>query len=188
MPVGSLTQSSNGHVSYSDALTKSLQSLDQLSRGKRTVFGTPVPWIAEPVFAQGFVVAPAYGAGNQVILATYTVPRGYSALICGLVLGYNGGAVPQPGQILYSVDVNNSNAAAVSPMPAGAYVEKDYASVPYQLGTFVGGPVWPVEFKHDQNEIVRIKGQTVSTVPTGVGNFLFGALIGFQWPTMGWES
>lgn len=197
MPTGSLSQSSNGHVSYSDALTKSLQSLDQLSRGKRTVFGTPIPWIAEPVFAfsdkvgnpnaTGVVVAPAYGAANQVIIASYQVPRGYSALICGLVLGYNGGAVPQPGQILYSVDVNNSN-AAVSPIPAGAYVEKDYASIPFQLGTFVGGPVWPVEFKHDQNETVRIKGQTVATVPTGVGNFLFGALIGFQWPTMGWEG
>ncbi len=72
--------------------------------------------------------------------------------------------------------------------PQSGYTEKDYAAVPFQLGAFVGGPVWPVEFKHDQLETVRIKAQTVALVAVGDGNFVYGALVGFQWPTMGWEG
>ncbi len=91
-----------------ETLTEILQTLDKTARAKKTVWGTPIPWVAEPVFASGYQIAPAYGAANQVILATYQVPRGYSALLCGLVLGYVGGAgAALPGQILYSVDVDN---------------------------------------------------------------------------------
>jgi len=168
-----------------DRLTQALQEMEKLSRAKRTVFGTPIPWIAEPVFAQGYIVAPAFGAANQVIIATYQVPRGYSALICGLVLGYVGtGSAALPGQILYTIDVNNPFTTG-SPFPG--YVEKDYGLVPFELGDLVGGPVWPCEFKHDEDETIRIKGQTVAVVPVGAGNFLYGVLLGFQWPTMGWE-
>jgi hypothetical protein len=169
-----------------DELTQALQTLQTLAEGKRTVWGTPIPWIAEPVFASGFVVPLDYGPANQLIIVTYTVPRGYSALICGLVLGYVGGTTALPGQLLFSVDVNNPNPAAVSPAPG--YQEKDYGAVPFQLGSLVPGDPWPVEFKHDQGEQIRIKGQAVNTVPVGAGNFLYGALLGFQWPTMGWEG
>lgn len=164
-----------------------LNELARTARGHRTTWGLPVPWAAEPVFASGFQVAPAYGAANQVIVATYIVPRGYTALLCGLVLDYAGSGSPAlPGQILWSVDVNNPNAAVVSPQLG--YTEKDYASVPFGLGAFSAGPVWPVEFRHDQNEQVRIKAQTVAVVAVGPGNFVAGALVGFQWPTMGWEG
>jgi hypothetical protein len=170
-----------------EVLTNALQALEKMANGKRTVFGTPIPWVAEPVFAAGFQVAPAFGAANQVILATYQVPRGYTALLCGLVLGYvGGGGGALPGQVLYTVDVDNPSAAVVS--PAQGYVEKDFNLVPFQLGTLSPAEPWPVEFQHDQGETVRIKGYTVSGVATGAGNFLFGALLGFQWPTMGWEG
>ncbi len=174
-------------VSTETELTNALQALQNLSQSKRTVWGTPVPWVAEPVFVQGYQVAPAYSTGaNQVIICSYRVPRGYTALICGLVLGYVGGAGPAlPGQILYTVDVTNPYGPV---SPQSGYIEKDYNQVPFQLGDLVGGPVWPVEFRHDQGETVRIKGFTVAGVATGVGNFLYGALIGFQWPTMGWEA
>jgi hypothetical protein len=167
-------------------LTKLLQSVQNTAEGKRTVWGTPIPWQATPVFAQGFQVAPAYGAANQVILCTYQVPRGYNALLCGLVIGYAGGSSALPGQVIFSVDVDNPSAAVVSPQKG--YTEKDYAAIPYPLGSLVGGPVWPVEFKQDEGETVRVKGYTVSTVATGAGNFLYAALVGFQWPTMGWEG
>lgn len=170
-----------------EVLTNALQALQTLSQGKRTVFGTPIPWVAEPVFAQGFQIAPDFGAANQVIIASYLVPRGYTALLCGLVLGYvGGGGGALPGQVLYTVDVDNASGPVVS--PASGYVEKDYNNVPFQLGTLSPGEPWPVEFRHDQGEFIRIKGYTVSGVATGAGNFLFGALIGWQWPTMGWEG
>jgi len=167
-------------------LTTALDTLQTLARGKRTVFGTPIPWVAEPVFASGFQVAPDYGPTNQVILATYRVPRGYTALLCGLVVGYAGGGGPAlPGQVLFTVDVTNP----FGPVSfQSGYVEKDYNAVPFALGSLSPGEPWPVEFRHDQGETIRIKGQTVSAVATGDGNFLFGALIGWQWPTMGWEG
>jgi len=166
-------------------LTDVLEALQKAAENKRTVWGTPVPWNARPVFASGFVIAPAFGAANQVIVATYQVPVKMTALLCGLVLGYNGGGGSAlPGQVLYTVDVDSPTAV---PVPGVGYAEKDYSLVPFQLGSFVPGDPWPVEFVHDEGETVRIKGQTVSGVATGAGNFLFGALIGFQWPSMGWE-
>jgi len=174
-------------TSNDSRLTTVLKELQTASESRKTVWGTPIPWTARPVFTQGFVVAPAFGAANRVIVCAYQVPRGYTALFCGLVLGYvGGGGSALPGQVLYDVDVDNATAAVVS--PANGYTEKDYSLVPFQLGTFVGGPVWPVEFVHDEGETVRIKAQTVSGVPTGAGNYVYGALIGFQWPSQGWEQ
>src|ERR1700688_2016960 len=165
-----------------DQLEQVLNELLKAASAYRTVWGLPLPWTREPVFASGFQVAPAYGAANQVITTTYQVPRGYTAVLCGMVLGYAGAAGPAlPGQVLYSVDVDNPNAAAVGNQLG--YTEKDYGSVHFQLGIFSGGPVWPVEFKHTQGETVRIKAQTVSGVAVGPGNFVYGALVGFQWPT-----
>lgn len=169
------------------SLSDALQELQSTSANKRTVFGTPIPWVAKPIFVYGFVTAPDYGAANRLILCAYQVPRGYKAILCGLVLGYvGGGPGALPGQVLFSVDVDNPTAAVVNPQLG--YTEKDYASVPFTLGTLSPAEPWPVEFRPDQNETVRIKGQTVSSVATGAGNFLFGALIGFQWPEMGWEG
>jgi hypothetical protein len=173
-------------VATEDTLTSALQTLQKLSQGKRTVFGTPIPWVAEPIFASGFVIAPDLtDPPTRVIIVEYVVPRGYSAVICGLVTGFAGAAIALPGQVQFTIDVNNPNAATT---PAIGYTEKDYGLVPFGLGSLSPGDPWPVEFKHDQNETVRIKGATVSAVPTGAGNFLFGALVGFQWPTMGWEG
>lgn len=174
-----------------DVISNSLQMLQRLAEMKRTVFGTPIPWKAEIIFAKGFVVAPDYlppaGAGGQVLICSYQIPRGYSAVICGLVFGYaGGGGAALPGQVAYTVDVDNPIAAITSPQ--SGRVEKDFNQVPFQLGSLVGGPVWPVEFKYDQNETVRVKGYTVSGVAIGAGNFLYAALLGFQWPTMGWEG
>ena len=171
---------------FEDFLTQSLDTLQKLARSRRTVWGTPVPWFAEPIFAKGFVVAPDYGAANQLVILTYEVPRGYTALFCGVVFGYAGGATALPGQTVFTIDSLNANAAVTSPQPG--YTVKDYSNVPFPLGSLVPGEPWPSEFKFDQNETVRIKGFTVASVPTGAGNFLFGALIGWQWPTMGWEG
>jgi hypothetical protein len=170
----------------SSNISTALETLQGAAEAKRTVWGTPIPWVATPIFAQGFQTAPDFGAANQVIVASFQVPRGYSAIICGLVFGYAGGAgAAMPGQVLYTVDVDNPSAAVVSPQ--SGYVEKDFNQVPFQLGDLTN-LVWPVEFKYDQNEFVRVKAQTVSGVAVGAGNFVFAALVGFQWPSMGWEQ
>jgi hypothetical protein len=174
-------------VDAGNELELALNQLNELSRSHRTVWGTPIPWSARPVFVKGFVVAPAYGPANQVIVCTYQVPRGHTALICGVVLQYaGGGGSALPGNILYTIDVDNPNAAVVSPAPG--YIEKDFNFVPFQLSDFVLSPPWPVEFRHDEGETIRIKAQTVNTVAVGPGNFVSGALVGWQWPSQGWEQ
>jgi len=166
-------------------LTSALQGIEQLAGSRKTVWGTPIPWTARAVFVDGDQIAPAFGPTNQVIIATYQVPVKMSALICGVVLGYvGGGGSALPGQVLFTVDVDNPFAV---PTPGVGYAEKDYSLKRQPLGSFVPGDPWPVEFKHDEGETIRIKAQTVAGVATGAGNFVFGALIGFQWPTMGWE-
>jgi len=167
-------------------LTELLQALLDVATTRKTVWGTPIPHNATPVDAEGFAVAPAYGAANQVIVASYQLKRGYSCLICGLVLGYaGGGGSALPGQVLYRVDVDSPTAV---PIPGVGYAEKDYASVGMQRGSLVPGDPWPVAFQHNDQELIQIKAQTVASVPVGAGNFVFGALLGWQWPTMGWEQ
>lgn len=171
----------------SSILEVRLNDLAKLARAHRTPWGRPFPATARYVFAKGSVTAPVFGPANRVIIATYKVPRGLTGLICGLVLGYRGGAgAPMPGDVLYDVDVDNPTAAVVS--PANGYTEKDLQDIDEQLGAFVGGPVWPVDLQLSEGETVRIKGQTVINVTTGPGTFLTGALIGWQWPSQGWEG
>jgi hypothetical protein len=168
-----------------EQLTTALQGLEKLSGSRKTVWGTPIPWQARPVFTQGFQTAPDFGSANRVIICSYRVPNNMSALICGIVLGYQGGGgAALPGQVLYDIEVDNPFAV---PTPGFGYTEKDYGLEPFQVGSFVPGDPWPCEFKYDQNQTVFIKAQTVAGVATGPGNFVFGALIGFQWPSMGWE-
>jgi len=168
-------------------LTSSLQTLEAIAAARKTAWGRPVPDTATPVFVYGYQVAPAYGSANQEILCSYVIPRGFVSLISGLVLGYTGGGGSAlPGQVLYTVDVNNPNTLAVANQLG--YTEKDFGSVGLQLGELVGGAVWPVEFSHSQNETLRVKAQTVSGVPVGAGNFVFAALVGFQWPATGREG
>jgi len=175
-------------------VTEILQRFQEIAEGHKTPLGTLVPASARPVFAQGFAVAPAVGAANQVIiplsslvgplLGGYQVPRGMQTLICGIVLGYvGGGGGALPGQVLYTIDVDNPFAV---PTPGLGYTEKDYALVPFQLGSFVPGDPWPVEFRHTELETIRIKAQTVGGIPVGPGNFVYGALFGFQGPSKDW--
>lgn len=166
-----------------DHLTKVLNELVTYARGRKSVFGVPIPWSAEPVFVWGSVVSPAAtGAGSQLVVCSYTVPRGMYAMICGVVLGFVGGAIPNPNDFVYTIDVDT---------PLGStdegYTEKDYAAVGVQLGSLVPCGPWPVEFKHSEEEMIQIKAFNNSG-PAGAGNFLQAALVGFQWPDQGWEK
>lgn len=146
--------------------------------GKRRLpSGFEIPRIAVPVLGVGAVVSPAYGAGNQVQLVEHTVPANYEALFTGIVLGYAGAPAALPGDILYTVDIDRPLGVT-----ATGYNEKDFELIALELGSFVTGFLWPVEFRHTSGEQIRIKGQTVANVGVGGGNFLTAALVGFEWP------
>jgi hypothetical protein len=151
--------------------------------GKRSVYGTPIPWVARPIFAQGIVEPLDYGLSFQLTIAKYAVPRGYTALICGVVFSYTGGAA-SPGDLAFTLDVDNEGQSN----SGEGYTVKDYAAVPFQLGSFVGGPPWAVEITLDEGEVLRAKGYAVQNVAVGPGALLSAALMGFEWPAEGWEG
>jgi hypothetical protein len=162
-------------------LVKLQSMIRDFAEARRTPFGTVVPKIAVPVFAFGQAQVPAYG--TQVVLATYTTRSNWVSLISGLVLQFTGtGPAPQPTDATFVVDVDR---------PLGlteGYAEKDYGGVPFTLGNFTLGPVWPVEFRHNNGEVLRIKATANANMGTGVGNFFVGALVGWEWPEQGWEA
>jgi hypothetical protein len=148
---------------------------------RRLISGFEVPWIAEPFFEIGAQPVPAYippgGAGAQIVLCTHRVPTNYKALVCGIVLGYQGGTpIPLPGDVVYTIDVNRQLGLLTSGYPV-----KDFGNIPIQVGAFNFAP-WPVEFLHSSDEIIRVKAYSVQNVGVGLPNYLTAALIGFEWP------
>jgi hypothetical protein len=161
-------------------LVQMQKMIRDFAEARRTPFGTVVPKIAVPVFAFGQAQVPAYG--TQALIATYTTRANWVSLICGLVLQYTGaGPAPNPTDVTYVVDVDR---------PLGTtegYSEKDFGAFPWTLGSFTN-LVWPVEFRHNNGEVLRIKATPNANMGIGVGNFFVGALVGFEWPEQGWEA
>jgi len=133
-----------------------------------------IPIHAVPLNILGFVQSPAFGI--QVTILTYTVRANYACLITNVVLQFQGAApAPLPGDITWAIDIDR---------PLGSmagYFEKDFGNVQIPLGTFANLP-WPVEFRHRNQEVIRVKGTTNQNVGTGPGNFLCAALLGYEWP------
>lgn len=150
--------------------------------GRRTPTGLPIPYAALPDTRFGRMQTPDYG--TQVVLIEFTIPINWFGLYWGVVFGFaSGGPAPLPGDITYVVDVDR---------PLGAtdlgYTQKDYGNVTIgQLGSFPFGSPWPVEFKFETGQVVRIKATPNANVATGAGSFLLASLLGYVWPSEGWE-
>jgi hypothetical protein len=152
-----------------------------LAPSRQSQSGKEIPWIAEPVTVFGHIETPAYGVANQGLILEYKTPQNYYSLIYGIVLGFIGappGPAPLPGDIVFTVDVD---------IPLGGtrdigYLEKDFSQVPFSLGNLTLGPLWPVEFRHTNGEILRIKGYTTAHIQTGPTTSLVAAIRGWQWP------
>lgn len=152
------------------------QEVIAFGQGRQTPAGIIVPKESVHVNVLGYAQSPAYGSGNQVQICQYQVKPGWYSLICGVVLGFTGsGPSPLPGDIIYTIDIDRP----LGDSTAG-YGEKDYTAVGLQLGSLQFVP-WPVEFKHQDGEIIRVKAYTTGNVGTGVGNWITAALIGYEW-------
>lgn len=173
----------SAHIDMTKELGVMQQMMNDLSKARRSPYGTPIPWSAEPVTKFGSLVAPAFGSGNQAVILSYRTPQNFFSLICGIVLGYAGGLpAPLPGDIVYSVFIDG-----VIGVAGVGHPEKDYGAIQFPIGSFSPGPPWPVEFRHGNGEVLDIRGYTVQNVQTGPGNFLTAGIFGWQWPKEGWE-
>lgn len=155
-------------------MTPTLNDVQSIARdytaGRKTQYGVQVPKIASPVTLFGAAVSG--GAGNQVVLIDYIVKPNYFALFEGIVLGYSGGPL-NPGDAIFTVDINR---------PLGVtntgYTERDYGSVPFPIGSLIGGPIWPCHFRHRNKEEIRVKVKDIS----GNNSQFTAALVGWEWP------
>lgn len=168
-------------VSVLSSLADLQQEALSWARMRRSPFGLPISRVALPVTLFGFAALPG-GYGTQVLLIEFKVKANWFFLATGIVLGFQGnGNAPGPGDALYTVDIDR---------PLGTsegYVEKNYAAVPFQIGSFDVGPEWNVEFRHRNTEVVRVKGTPVANMGVGDSNFLTAALTGWEWPEGGYE-
>ena len=156
------------------------QSMEWAS-SRRSPFGLPIPRVASPVTVFGFSALPG-GFGVQVQLLQFQVKANWFFLACGVVLGFSGaGNAPGPGDVQYTIDIDRELGGL------DGYVEKNYANVPFPLGSLQIGPQWPVEFRHRNDEVIRIKGTPIANMGTGAANFLTAALVGWEWPEGGFE-
>lgn len=169
---------------FADALASLAESQSEAlswASSRRSPFGLPIPRVALPVTVFGFSALPG-GYGVQVLLLTYQVKANWFFLATGVVLGFSGaGNSPNPGDVAYAIDIDR---------PLGSvegYSEKNYNAVPLRLGSFENGPQWPVEFRHRNTEVIRIKGTPVATMGIGAANFLTACLVGWEWPEGGYE-
>jgi hypothetical protein len=163
------------------SLTTRQEQVQGWGAGRGSAFGLPVPNFANPVTIFGSMVAPAYG--TQGVILTYQVKPNWFAVLSAVVLQFAGtGPAPLPGDVNFAIDVDRALGTL------NGYPEKDYAAVPWPLGSFTGGPQWPVNFKHKNGETIRIKATPIANMGVGAGNFLYAALIGFEWPQQGNEQ
>ncbi len=159
------------------SLQEPQQNMLAWMNSRRTAGGMVIPRDADPRFVLGYQVAPAYGAGNQVVLVQYTPPAGYETHFCGIVLQFSGtGPAPNLGDVAFSVDVDRPLGSTTS-----GYTMKDYAAIPLLLGSFVYYP-WMCDFRIKDQEVLRVKAYTVANMGVGAGNNLAAGLLGFEWP------
>jgi hypothetical protein len=152
-----------------------------LAESRQTPFGVKVPKWAVPFNILGFGTPADYNV--QVQLVQYQAKANWYAVVCGIVLQFQGtGPAPNPGDVQFTVDIDR---------PLGSiagYAEKDYGAVPIVLGSFTQSCPWPVEFRHSDGEIIRVKGTAIQNMGTGAGNSLLACLVGFEWPQQGYEG
>lgn len=168
-------------VSVADLADMQREALSWAS-SRRSPFGLPIPRVGLPVTVFGSAALPG-GYGVEVLLIEFPVKANWFFLATGLVLGFSGsGSAPQFGDVRYTVDIDR---------PLGGdsgYSEKNYSAVPLMLGSFDRGPQWAVEFRHRNDEVVRVKGAPIANMGTGAANFLTAALMGWEWPEGGYEG
>lgn len=157
-----------------------LQEVQQQARdwgARRSAFGKRIPAVAEPVTVFGFSTVPVV-YGTQVQLLQFQAKANWFFLAAGIVLSFTGaGQPPNPGDVSYTVDIDRPLGDA-----AAGFVEKNYGNVPFPLGSFDRGLIWPVEFEHRNTEVIRIKATPVANMGLGATNFFTACLFGWTWP------
>lgn len=125
--------------------------------------------------------SPAFGAANQIVVATYQCPLNFVAVLRGILATFEGsGFVPGSGNIIWTLDVD-------VPLPSvtasAGYAFDGYANMITPKGSYANG-LWKLYpgLRFADGETIRLKVQTVAVVGTGAPNFMNGELAGYIVP------
>lgn len=128
------------------------------------------------------IASPAYGANNQTVLCSYQCPSNFVAVVKGILTSFDGsGFIQGSGNIIWTLDVDQ-------PLPAVAgtagYSFDGYGNLLTTMGNYANG-LWRLYpgLRFVDQEIVRLKIQTVAVVGVGAPNFVTGMMAGWIVPT-----
>jgi hypothetical protein len=135
----------------------------------------PHPWQqVQPVHARAAIVCPAVGTSNTLVIA-YTVPKGFSFVLQGIVCLYTGTTAPVEGDsdsLLYRLRANS------------AFFVRDFGLIATTLGSLTNGP-YPIPggVKLDAGTLLElvVTVPAASGIATGGINRIHGHLIGIEW-------
>lgn len=135
-----------------------------------------------PFFVPGSAASPAYGAANQIVVASYQCPSNFRGVLKAILNAFDGsGFVPGKNDAFWTIDVD----VPLPSVTAGVgYPFDGYSNILTPLGSYANGP-WPLYpglFFAD-SETVRYKFQTNGVVGVGSPNFTTCYLIGWITPT-----
>ncbi len=144
------------------------QSLDPMPQSQMPIQG-------EYFHVRNSIVCPAAGAAETVV-ASYTVPDGFTAIINMILNLYIGAAAPVEGdvaELFYGIRINQD------------YYARDFGQIATTLGSLTQGP-YPVP-----GGMILAAGSLVeytvtvpagSPVATGAPNRIHCQLLGWHWP------
>lgn len=135
------------------------------------------PWIHMAALGEQFNVVASIECpaadGSDNAIQTFTCPPGYEGALWGVAHGYVGmGYIEASGGVLWRIDINGR-------FPRG------FNSIPLQLGSHFG--LWnlpgPIRFGANETITYTVNVPVGSPVATGAGNYVFGVLAGYIWPS-----
>lgn len=166
----------NGPTPYDDQVSAAALR----ERALPPFYTESMPPNAVPFYVEGSAASPAYGAANQIVIASFQCPSNFLAVLKGILATFDGAFVPGSGNILWTLDVDIALPAVTG---QAGYQFDGYGNMKFPKGSYASG-LWRIEqaLRFKDGETCRLKVQTVAVVGQGAPNFTSGALAGWIVP------
>lgn len=159
-----------------NALKQEQRLIDVIGKGQYAEDRYPYPWLNMPASGEQFnyvgSIACPPDDGLDYEVAAFLCPPGYEGVLWAVAWGYEGtGYIEGSGSVLWRCSVNRR-------YPRG------FDQVPLQLGrTNLWQLPAPVRFRANERLLIEVSVPAGSPVATGAGNYVFGTLSGYIWPS-----
>ncbi len=160
-----------------NALSEERRYLNSAGQGQYAEESYAYPWVHMPALGEQFnivasIECPAADGVDNTI-QSFTCPVGYEGALWAVAHGYVGtGYIEASGDVLWRISIN------------GRY-PRGFDSIPLQLGSHFGPWSLPAPIRFGASETITytVAVPNGSAVATGAGNYVFGVLAGYIWPS-----